>query len=62
MPSPRPCKMIRYFHSTVRNPGSNPPGQFWRDKWTTLRPYTLNQVVYPPEDVATALGLSVPRK
>ena len=35
MPSPRPRKMIRYFHSTVQKL-SNPPGHLWRDKWTVL--------------------------
>jgi len=33
MPSPRPWKMIRYFHSTVL---TNPPGHLWREKWTAL--------------------------
>jgi hypothetical protein len=41
---------------------TNPPGHLWRDKWTTFTRYTLHQVVYTPEDVATALGLLVPRK
>ena len=30
IPSPRPWKMIRYFHSTVL------PGHLWCDKWTAL--------------------------